>query len=148
VSIKDQISADMKQAMKARDAARLGTLRMIKAEIMKKETEPGNPVVDEAALTRLLLGMKKQREDAIALYRQGGRSDLVDKELAEIGFIDEYIPAQMGEAELAALVTEVSSALDASGMKDMGRVIKEIMARTAGSVDGKRVSSAVKAHLG
>lgn len=148
MSIRERISADMKLAMKARDAGRLGTLRMIKAEIMKKETEPGNPEVDEAGLTRLLLSMKKQREDAIALYRQGGRTDLVDKELAEIALLEEYIPAQMGDAELAALVAEVSSALGASEMKDMGRVIKEVMARTAGSVDGKRVSGAVKAHLG
>ena len=147
MSIRERITAEMKVAMKARDALRLGTLRMIKAEIIKQETEPGASAMDEAALVRLLQSMKKQRMDAIGLYEKGGRQDLADKERGEITILEDFMPAQMDEAELASVVETVVTELGATSMKDMGRVIKAVMARTAGSVDGKRVSTTVKMRL-
>lgn len=146
-SIREKISGEMKTAMKAKDKERLATLRLIKAEIMKKETEKGASELDEQGLMRLLQSMKKQREDSIAMFVKGGRDELADKERAEIAVLDTFLPKQLSDEELAAMAAEVVKELGVTEMKQMGGAIKEMMSRVAGGADGKRVSAAVKAAI-
>lgn len=146
-AIRDNITAEIKTAMKAKDSARLATLRLIKAEIMKKETEKNASELDEAGMIRLLQTMKKQREDSIAAYEKGGRQELADKERAEIVILETFLPKQLSDEDLKALAAEVIAELGLIEMRQMGGAIKEVMARAAGGADGKRVSAAVKALL-
>ena len=147
-AIREKISNDMKLAMKARDQVRLKTIRMIKAEVLKKETASKDAEVDEQGLVSLLQSMKKQREDAIAQFEKGGRDDLADVERGELAIIAEYLPAQLDDDALANIVAETAAETGAEGMKAMGPLIKAVREKVGGQADGKRVSAAVKAHLG
>ena len=147
MNVRDQITAEMKTAMKTKQTERLATLRMIKAEIIKKETEKNAVEVDEAGLMRLLQTMKKQREESISQFEKGGRTDLADKERAEIAVLETFLPKQLDDAALQALAAEVVAELGITEMKQMGGAVKEVMARAAGGADGKRISAAVKACL-
>jgi len=144
---KDMISAEIKTAMKSRDKERLGTLRLIKNEILKKETEKGATELDDQGLIRLLQSMKKQRLESIAAFQQGGREELAAAEQAEIDIIVTFLPSQLDDEALATLVDEVVAELGVTQMKEMGKAIKEAMARAAGQADGKRVSAAVKQRI-
>lgn len=146
--IRDQISTELKTAMKAGDKIRLGTIRLIKAKILETETAKGARDLDEAGLIQLLQTMKKQRQESITQYEQGGREDLAAKERGEIAVIETFLPTQLDDAELAALVAEVVVSLGAEDMKAMGAVIKETKARASGRADGKRIAGAVKKRLG
>jgi hypothetical protein len=137
----------IKIAMKAKDAQRLNTLRQIKAEILKKETEKGAADLDEAGLIRMLQTMRKQRQEAIALYEKGDRADLAAKERVEIEVIDTFLPKPLSDEELAAMVAERATALGIQDMKGMGQLIKATLDQAAGRADGKRVSTAVRTHL-
>jgi len=148
MGLKDQIVKDMTAAMKAKDAARTSTLRMVKAAIVNREKDKGSDVDDEE-LSKLLRSQVKQRRDSIDQYQKGGRQDLVDKETAEIAVIEGYLPQAASQEEIEQAVTAAVAETSATSMKDMGAVMKAAMALLAGkNADGRAVSEAVKKKLG
>ena len=148
MALKDQIIVDMTAAMKAKDAARTSTLRMLKAAITNREKEGGGTLTDED-VTKLLRSQMKQRRDSIEQYQKAGRQDLVDKEQAELAIIETYLPQAASAEEIEQAVTAAIAETNASSMKDMGAVMKAAMAKLAGkNADGKAVSDSVKAKLG
>src|SRR5205085_1139800 len=143
MSLKQQIISDMTAAMKAKDAVRTSTLRMVKAAITNREKEGGGEVSDED-VQKLLRSQVKQRRDSVEQYQKGGRQDLADKEQAEIAIIEAYLPQAASQEEIDQAVAAAISEAAASSMKDMGAVMKAAMAKLAGtSAGGKRVSEAV-----
>src|SRR4030095_3959737 len=147
MTLKEQIIADMTAAMKAKDAARTSTLRMLKAAITNREKEGGGEISDEDVL-KILRSQLKQRSDSVDQYQKGGRQDLADKERAEIVIIEEYLPQGASAEEIDQAVAAAVAETGAASMKDMGAVMKAAMARLAGkNADGKAVSEAVKAKL-
>ena len=147
MSLKDQIVSDMTAAMKAKDAARTSTLRMLKAAIMNREKEGGGAVTDEDVL-KLLRSQVKQRRDSVEQYQKAGRQELVDKESAEISVIETYLPQAASEAEIEQAVGAAINETGATSMKDMGAVMKAVMSRLAGkNADGRAVSEMVKKKL-
>ena len=148
MSLKDQIIKDMTASMKAKDAARTSTLRMVKAALQNREIEKGGPL-DDDELMKLLRSLVKQRRDSVEQYQKGGRQDLVDKEQAEIAVIESYLPPGASQAEIAQAVSEAIGETGATSMKDMGAVMKAVMTRLAGkNADGRMVSETVKSKLG
>ena len=144
----DTISKDIADAMRAKDAARLGPLRMAKAALMNQEVQKGR-ALDEAESQQVVTSLIKQRRDSIEQFRKGGRDDLADKEAAEIGTLEAYLPPPIDAAGLEQLVNDVVAELSASGPKDLGKVMKALMPRLAGqAVDGKAVTELVKRRLG
>ena len=147
MSLKDQIINDMTAAMKAQEAARTSTLRMVKAAIMNREKEGGGAVTDEDVL-KLLRSQVKQRRDSVEQYQKAGRPELADKEIAEIAVIETYLPQAASEAEIEQAVSEAIAETGASSMKDMGAVMKAVMPKLAGkNADGRTVSETVKKKL-
>ena len=148
MTLMERISADMTTAMKAKDQATLAPLRMAKAALMNREVEKGR-ALDESESQQVIASLIKQRRDSIEQFRNGGRTDLADKEAAEIAILEVYLPPAMDAAGLEQLVNEVVTELGASGPKDLGRVMKAVMPRLAGqAVDGKAVTEIVKRRLG
>jgi uncharacterized protein YqeY len=144
----DRISQDIANAMRAKDAMRLGALRMAKAALMNQEVQKGRPL-EEAESQQVMTSLIKQRRDSIEQFRKGGRDDLADKEAAEIVTLEAYLPAPIDAAGLERIVDEVVTELGASGPKDLGKVMKGVMPRLAGqAVDGKMVTELVKRRLG
>src|SRR2546421_9592216 len=147
MSLKQQIISDMTSAMKAKDAARTSTLRMVKAAITNREKEGGGDISDEDVL-KLLRSQVKQRRDSVEQYQKGGRQDLADKEQVEITIIEAYLPQAASQEEVDQAVAAAITDVNASSMKDMGGVMKAAMAKLAGkNADGKMVSETVKAKL-
>ena len=147
MNLKDKITADMTAAMKAKDAARTSTLRMVKAAITNREKEGGAAITDEEVL-KLLRSQVKQRRDSVEQYQKGGRPELAQKEQAEIVVIKEYLPQAASQEEIDQAVAAALAETGASTVKDMGAVMKAAMARLAGkNADGKTVSAAVKVKL-
>jgi uncharacterized protein YqeY len=147
MSLKDQIINDMTAAMKAQDAARTSTLRMVKAAIMNREKDGGEAITDEDVL-KLLRSQVKQRRDSVEQYQKAGRPELADKEIAEIAVIETYLPQAASEAEIEQAVREAIAETGASSMKDMGAVMKAVMPKLAGkNADGRMVSDTVKQKL-
>jgi uncharacterized protein YqeY len=147
MSLKDQIISDMTAAMKAQDAARTSTLRMVKAAIMNREKDGGGAITDEDVL-KLLRSQVKQRRDSVEQYQKAGRPELADKEIAEIAVIETYLPQAASEAEIEQAVSEAIAETGASSMKDMGAVMKAVMPKLAGkNADGRTVSDTVKKKL-
>jgi len=147
MSLKDQIINDMTAAMKAQEAARTSTLRMVKAAIMNREKEGGGAVTDEDVL-KLLRSQVKQRRDSVEQYQKAGRPELADKEIAEIAVIETYLPQAASEAEIEQAVSEAIAETGASSMKEMGAVMKAVMPKLAGkNADGRTVSETVKRKL-
>lgn len=143
----DKISADLTAAMRAKDPLRLATLRMAKAALMNREVEKKRPL-DDAESQQVVASMIKQRRDSIEQFRSGGRRELADKEQAEIEILETYLPPPLGDAELDAMVTEAIAEAGATSPKDMGRVMKGVMAKIAGrTADGKIISELVKKKL-
>jgi uncharacterized protein len=148
MSLKERIFKDMTAAMKAKDAARLSTLRMVKASIQNREIDKGGELSDEE-LVKALQSLVKQRRDSVEQYEKAGRTELVEKEQAEIKVIEEYLPAALDDAAIARVVEETIAETGASSMKEMGAVMKAVMAKLAGqTVDGKAVNQIVKSKLG
>jgi uncharacterized protein YqeY len=144
----DRINEDLKAAMKSKDSERLSTLRMVKTALKNREIDKMEAINDEEAL-RVLQSLVKQRRDSIEQYQKAGRIDLAEKEAAEIKFIEEYLPAALDEAAIARVVEETIAETGASSMKEMGAVMKAVMAKLAGqTVDGKAVNQIVKSKLG
>ena len=147
MTLKDKIVSDMTAAMKAKDAARTSTLRMVKAAIMHREKEGGGELTDED-VAKLLRSQVKQRRDSVEQYQKAGRQELVDKEAAEIAVIEEYLPQAASEAEIEQAVSAAVAETGATSMKEMGAVMKAAMANLAGkNADGKMVSETVKKQL-
>ena len=147
MSLKEQIISDMTAAMKAQDAARTSTLRMVKAAIMNREKDGGGELTDED-IQKLLRTQVKQRRDSVEQYEKANRPDLADKEQAEIAIIETYLPQSASQEEIDQAVVAAIAETGASSMKDMGGVMKAAMAKLAGkSADGKMVSETVKAKL-
>lgn len=148
MSLRAQLDADLKTAMKARDALRLSTIRSVKSAIQYKEVEGGEATaLDDAGILKIVVALVKQRKDSIDQFRAGGRDDLADKEQKELEVLQVYLPQQLTEAEVEALVVETIAEVGATGPKDMGAVMKAIGPKTAGRADGRVVSSLVKSKL-
>jgi hypothetical protein len=146
MSLKDQITEDMKTAMRAKDAERLGTIRLLLAALKQKEVDE-RIVLDDAMVVAIVDKLVKQRKDSIAAFTQGGRIDLADKEAAEIKVLEVYLPQRMGADEIVAEVKAIVAELGAKGPGDMGKVMGAVKTRLAGKADMGQVSAAVKAAL-
>lgn len=147
MSLKDKITEDLTAAMKAKDANRLGTLRMVKANLMNRKIEKGDELTDDEVM-KALQSLVKQRKDSIEQYTNAGRADLAEKEQAELAFIEEYLPQSASANEIESAVAEAIAETGAASMREMGAVMKAAQAKLAGkTVDGKIVSDAVKAKL-
>jgi len=148
MSLEQTLGTDIVTAMKAKDATKLTALRMLKSALTNKSIEKGR-ALESAEELQVLSMLVKQRRDSIDQFTKGGRTDLADKEQAEIVILNAYLPASATDDEVAAAVTSAITETGASGPKDMGKVMKAVMAGLAGkTVDGKKVSEAVKAKLG
>lgn len=147
MSLKETIIADLTSAMKAKDADKLSTLRMVKANLMNRQIDKGSELTDEET-TKALQSLVKQRRDSIEQYEKAGRPELAAKEQVEIDVIEAYLPQAASQEEINAAVADAISETGAASMKDMGAVMKAAQAKLAGkSADGKMVSEAVKAKL-
>lgn len=147
MKLRDRINSDLTAAMKSRDAARLSVLRMMKTAVKNKEID-NRAELDDAQAVQVLSTLIKQRRESIEQFARGGRTDLVDKETAEIGVIEEYLPAAVTEEEIASVVEEGIRETGASSQKDLGAVMKYCMAKFGGRpVDGKRVNLLVREKL-
>lgn len=148
MTLREQLDADMKTAMREKDTVRLSTVRMIKSAMKYKETEPGaSGPLDDAGIVQVVVSEVKKRRDSVAEYEKAGRSDLADKERAEIEILQGYLPAQLEAHELDALVAAAIAEAQASGPKDMGKVMKILTPRIQGRADGKVVADLVKQKL-
>lgn len=144
----EQISNDIKEAMKARDKVRLETLRNIKKVFIEAKTAPGaNDTLEDADALKLLSKLAKQGKESAATYVQQNRQDLADAELAQVAVIEEYLPKAMTEDEIEAAVKEIIAASGAQGMKDMGKVMGVASKQMAGRADGRVISGIVKKLL-
>jgi len=146
MSLKDQITEDMKNAMRAKDSERLGTIRLLLAAIKQKEVDE-RVVVDDVAVVAILDKLIKQRKDSIEAFQKAARTDLADKEAAEIIVLQAYLPARLSADEVMAAVKAIVAELGASGPGDMGKVMGAVKTRLAGKADMGQVSAAVKAAL-
>lgn len=143
----ERIRAELTEAMKARDAVRTSTLRLLQAAFKNEQIEKGHELSDEEAVAVVRRAVK-QRQDSIEQFGKGGRQDLVDKETAELAILKAYLPEQMSDLETEKLVQDVIAMVGADSKKDIGRVIKEIMTTHRGRVDGKRVQELANRFLG
>ncbi|HEY2254672.1 MAG TPA: GatB/YqeY domain-containing protein [Variovorax sp.] len=146
MSLKDQITEDMKTAMRAKDAERLGTIRLLLAALKQKEVDE-RVVLDDAMVIAIVDKLVKQRKDSVTAFTQGGRTDLADKEAAEIKVLEHYLPQRMSAEEVAVAVKAIVAELGAKGPGDMGKVMGAVKTRLAGKADMGQVSAAVKAAL-
>ena len=144
--LRERIDQEMKDAARAQQKQRLNTLRMLKSAMKYREIETGNPLED-AEVIGVVGTLIKQRKDSAAQYTAGGRPELAQNENQEIAILEAFLPRQLTDDELAAMVQEAVAASGAKGPKDMGGVMKALMPKTAGKAEGKRVSDAVKAAL-
>ena len=146
MSLKDQITVDMKNAMRAKEVARLGAIRLLLAAIKQREVDE-RIVVDDAGVIATVEKMIKQRKDSISQFEKAGRDDLVAIEAGEMAILQAYLPAQLSDAEVEAAVAVAVSSTGASGPQDMGKVIGALKAQLAGKADMGKVSALVKAAL-
>ena len=144
----EQVSNDIKEAMKARDKVRLETLRNIKKVFIEAKTAPGaNDTLEDAAALKILAKLAKQGKESAATYVQQNRQDLADDELAQVAVIEEYLPKQLSEAEIEAVVKTIIADTGAQGMKAMGKVMGIASKQLAGKADGRVISGIVKTLL-
>ncbi len=138
----EQIRADLTEAMKARDAGRTSTLRMLQSALKYDQIEKGHELSDEEAMAVIRKGVK-QRQDSIEQYTKGNRPELAAKEQAEMDLLKRYLPAELSDAELEGGLREIITSTGAQSKKDMGKVMKEATARYKGRADGKRIQEIV-----
>jgi len=146
MSLKDRITEDMKAAMRAKEAERLSTIRMLLAACKQREVDE-RIVLDDAAVVGIVDKLIKQRKDSIAAFQQAGRTDLVDKESAEVRVLEGYLPPRLSSDEIRAAVVALVAELGAAGPGDMGKVMAAAKARLSGKADMGQVSAAVKQLL-
>ncbi len=144
--LKDRITDDMKTAMRAKDAARLSAIRFLQAAIKQKEVDE-RIVADDAAVLAIVEKLIKQRRDSIAQFEQAGRTDLADKEKAELALMQSYLPQQLSDAELAAAIDAAVAEAGAGGATAMGKVMAILKPRIAGRADVAKASALVKHKL-
>ena len=144
--IKDKINEDMKSAMRAHDTARLGTIHLLRAAVKQREIDEQIDATD-AQVMEVIAKMVKQRRDSVEQYRAGGREDLAQKEQAEIDVLSSYLPQQLTEAEINAIIDEAVAAAGVTGMAGMGKVMGLVKPRVTGRADLGKVSALVKARL-
>ncbi len=148
MSLTERITEDMKAAMKAKDQVSLRGIRAIKSAILLAQTEKGaGKELDEAQEIQLLQKLVKSRRDSLDIYNQQGRDDLAAKEQEEIDVIERYLPKQLSDDEVAAIIEGIIAETGASGMKDMGRVMGAASGKLAGKADNRKISEIVKAKL-
>lgn len=144
----EQISEDIKAAMKARDKVRLETLRNIKKVFLEAKTAPGaNDTLEDADALKIISKLAKQGKESAATFVEQNRQDLADAELAQVSVLEEYLPKQLSEAEIEAAVKEIIASIGAQGMKDMGKVMGVASKQMAGKADGRVISGIVKKLL-
>jgi uncharacterized protein len=146
MSLKERITEDMKAAMRAKDAERLGTIRLLTAAMKQKEVDE-RIELDDTAVIAIVDKMLKQRKDSIEAFEKAARQDLADKEKAEVAVLQAYLPARLSAEEVAAAVKTIVAELGAKGPGDMGKVMGAVKAKLAGKADMGLVSAAVKAAL-
>ncbi len=146
MAISQQVDADLKAALKARDKAQTSCLRLIRSALNNKAKELRRELSQDEEL-QVLGTLAKQRRDSIEQFTKGGRQDLADQEKAELAVIERYLPAQLDEAAIGAVLDQVFAELQPQGMKDMGRVMKAAMGRLRGQADGKLVNQLVRQRL-
>lgn len=152
MTLRERLEADLKTAMVAKDRERLSCLRMIKSKMQEKEValraERGKDYrLEEAELLQVITAYAKQRRDSIAGYESGGRTELAEREKAELAMVAEYLPQQLDEARIRELVRAAIEETGASSARDMGKVMKALIPKTKGVADGKRVSEIVRESL-
>ncbi|HDR47129.1 MAG TPA: GatB/YqeY domain-containing protein [Geoalkalibacter subterraneus] len=146
MSLTEQLNAAMKEAMKAKDSLRLGTIRMIRSAIQNREIEEKG-ALDDQAVIGVLSTLAKQRRDSIDAFRDSARTDLAEKEERELEVIQEFLPQQLDEAQIEAIIEEAVAQTGAESPRDMGKVMKIVVPRTTGRADGRLVSEKVKERL-
>ncbi len=146
MSLKARLTEAMKEAMKAKESARLGTIRMVLAAVKNREID-ARAELDDPAVIGVLSTLAKQRRESAEAFRQGDRLELAEKEEQELTVIQEFLPAQLGEAEIRQIIEAAVAETGAASMKDMGKVMKIVSAKTAGQADGRLVSELVKSRL-
>jgi uncharacterized protein YqeY len=146
--LRDKVNTDIAAAMKAKDAARLSALRMVKAAIMNKGVEKGHDL-DDSEVLQVLVSLVKQRRDSIEQFAKAGRTDLVEKETAEIAVLEEYLPPAASPEEIDAAVAAAIAETSATSPRDIGKVMKAVMPKLAGkNADGRTINEAVRRKLG
>jgi hypothetical protein len=145
-TLKERITEDMKAAMRAAEKERLGTIRMLQAAIKQREVDE-RIVLDDGQVLSVIEKMIKQRKESIAQFEQGGRADLAAREQAEIELLQAYLPAQLSDAEVDALIKDAIASTGAASVKDMGKVMAVVKAKAAGRADMGAVSARIKAAL-
>ncbi len=146
MALKDRLDAELKTAMREKDALKLSVVRMLKSAVKYREIEIMKPL-DDGGVLGVVASEIKRRRDSVEQFKAGNRQDLVDKEEAELRILQGYLPQQLGEDELRAKVDEAIRNAGATGMKDMGAVMKALMPEVQGRADGKAVSDMVKSRL-
>lgn len=147
MSLKERINEDMKTAMRSGEKDRLAVIRFLQAAIKQREVDE-RVTLDDAQITAVIEKEIKRRKESIAAFEKGGRSDLVAKESAEIAVLQPYLPAQLSDAELDALIAEAISSTGAATIKDMGKVMGVVKSKAAGKADMAAVGARIKARLG
>ena len=147
MSLKARIQEDMKSALRAGEKERLANIRMLMAAIKQREVDE-RITLDDAQVIAVLEKMIKQRRESVVQFEQGGRADLADKEKAEIALLQAYLPTQLSDAEIDAIIRDAMAATGAASMKDMGKVMGAVKAKAAGRADMGAVSARIKAALG
>lgn len=146
MNLSEQLNEAMKAAMKAKDSLRLNAIRMIRTAIKNREIEERRELDDQAVIS-VLSTLVKQRKESAQVYREGGRPELAEKEEKELAIIQEFLPAQLNEVELRAIIEAAVNETGAASPKDMGKVMKVVTGKTLGRADGRLVSELVKARL-
>ena len=146
-SMKEQILLDMKAAMKSRDKKKVSVLRMVVSSLKNREIELRPKELTDQDIFGVLRKLSKQLKDSIEQFKKANRKDLVEKEEEEFSILKKYLPEEMGEEEIRKIVTDCIKNIEASGMKDMGRVMQAVLARIKNSADNKKVSQIVKSFL-
>jgi uncharacterized protein len=147
MTLKERITEDMKTAMRSGEKDRLAVIRLLQAAIKQREVDE-RITLDDAQVTAVLEKMIKQRRESVVAFTQGGRADLVAKENGEIAVLQPYLPAQLSEAELDALIADAISSTGAASIKDMGKVMGVVKSKAAGKADMGAVGARIKAKLG
>ncbi len=149
MSLQERLSEEMKQAMKSGDSVRLSVIRMLRASIKNKEIERGkNKPLTDTDLIEVVVSAVKQRKEAIEQYTKGGRADLVEKEQGELHILQDFLPKPLSPQELETKIKEAIQATEASGMRDMGKVMQTLIPQVVGRADTAQVSQKVKELLG
>ena len=147
MSVQDQITSDIKDAMKARNVDKLAALRAVKSAIMLEATKDGSAIVSDEVSLKLIAKLVKQRKDSAAIFKEQNRPDLVVDEVNQLAYLEPYLPSQMGEEEVRKIVKDVIAKVGASSPADMGKCMGPLIGRLNGKADGSLISKLVKEEL-